>query len=50
MDGFLNAAIEEAKKEQLGDDNLSLYDQDYQLARAIDLIRGVDVYRTIVKK
>ncbi|MFM7620133.1 MAG: S41 family peptidase [Alphaproteobacteria bacterium] len=40
----LQQAIEEAKKEQLGDDNLELYSQDYQLARAIDLIRGVAVF------
>jgi carboxyl-terminal processing protease len=43
-------AIEEAKKESLGDDNLSLYSQDYQLARAVDLVRGIDVYKSIVKK
>ena len=43
-------AVQEAKKEQLGDDNLAIYDQDYQLARAIDLVRGVDVYKASVKK
>ncbi len=43
-------AVQEAKKEQLGDDNLAIYDQDYQLARAIDLVRGVDVYKAAVKK
>jgi carboxyl-terminal processing protease len=37
----------EAKKEQLGDDNLSLYEQDYQLARAIDLVRGVEIYKSM---
>ncbi len=43
-------AIKEAKKEQLSDDNLDIYDQDYQLARAIDLVRGVGVYKTSIKK
>jgi carboxyl-terminal processing protease len=37
--------IEEAKKEKLGDDNLDLYEQDYQLARALDLVRGIEVYK-----
>lgn len=46
----LQDALEEAKKEQLSDDNLDLYSQDYQLARAVDLIRGVDVYESVVKK
>ena len=46
----LQEALEEAKKEQVSDDNLDLYSQDYQLARAIDLIRGVDVYESVVKK
>jgi len=45
----LQQAIEEAKKEQLGDDNLELYSQDYQLARAIDLIRGVAVFNQKVQ-
>lgn len=46
----LQEAIEEAKKEHLGDDNLDLYSQDYQLARAVDLVRGVDVYKSATKK
>ncbi len=46
----LQDALEEAKKEQVSDDNLDLYSQDYQLARAVDLIRGVDVYESVVKK
>ncbi len=44
----LQQAIENAKKEQLGED-LTLYEKDYQLARAIDLIRGVGIYKSIVK-
>lgn len=39
--------IEEAKQNQVKDDNIKLYDQDYQLARAIDLLRGINVYKKI---
>ena len=45
----LQSAIEESKKNQMKDDNLELYDKDYQLARAIDLLRGIDVYRSETK-
>jgi carboxyl-terminal processing protease len=46
----IQEAITEAKKEQLGDDNLDLYDKDYQLARAVDLVRGIDIYKSSIKK
>ncbi|GDX36648.1 peptidase S41 [Alphaproteobacteria bacterium] len=46
----LQQAINDAKKEQLSDDNIELYSQDYQLARAIDLIRGVAVFNSKVQK
>lgn len=45
----LQEAIEEAKKNQVKDENLDLYNKDYQLARAIDLLRGIDVYRSVTK-
>ena len=45
----LQQSIEEAKKEKVSEDNLDIYGQDYQLARAIDLIRGVNVYSSITK-
>jgi carboxyl-terminal processing protease len=38
-------AINEAKKSQLDDGNLASYNQDYQLARAVDLIRGISIYK-----
>jgi carboxyl-terminal processing protease len=41
---------DQAKKEQLGDDNFALYDQDYQLARAVDLVRGVEIYQSSSSK
>jgi carboxyl-terminal processing protease len=43
-------AITDAKKEKLGDDNFDLYDKDYQLARAIDLVRGISIYKGIQRK
>ncbi len=39
--------IESAKKEQVKDDNFELYKKDYQLARAVDLLRGLSVYKNI---
>jgi carboxyl-terminal processing protease len=53
LDGHLKNQIENeissSKKTQLGDDNLSLYEKDYQLARAIDLLRGISVYKSVKK-
>ncbi|MBP7710514.1 MAG: S41 family peptidase [Rickettsiales bacterium] len=46
----LQEALTEAKKEKGADASLELYDQDYQLARAIDLIQGVNAYKAAVKK
>ncbi|MDX2083149.1 MAG: S41 family peptidase [Rickettsiales bacterium] len=43
-------AIAEAKKEKIGDDNFALYEKDYQLARAVDLVRGVSIYKFSNKK
>ena len=39
--------IKEAKKNQLKDDNVALYEEDYQLARAVDLLRGISVYKSL---
>lgn len=53
LEGHLKNQIEDeikaANREQIGDDNLELYNKDYQLARAVDLLRGISVYRTIKK-
>ncbi len=43
----LQKEIEEARADQIKDDNIKLYEQDYQLARAIDVLRGVNVYKKI---
>ncbi len=45
----LQQAIEDSKKEQVNDDNQAIYAQDYQLARAIDLIRGIGVFNNKIK-
>ncbi len=45
----LQQAIEDSKKEQVSDENIAIYSQDYQLARAIDLIRGVGVFNQKIK-
>lgn len=45
----LQQAIEDSKKEQVKDDNQAIYAQDYQLARAIDLIRGIGVFNNKIK-
>ena len=49
LDGHLKEQIDNEiktnKKFQIDDDNFNLYAQDYQLARAIDLLRGISVYR-----
>lgn len=46
----IQEAIAEAKKEKIGDDNIDLYDKDYQLARAIDLVRGISIYKGVGQK
>ncbi len=42
--------VEESKKEKKEEVNLEIYDQDYQLARALDLIRGINAYKAVVSK
>jgi carboxyl-terminal processing protease len=53
LDGHLKNQIaneiESSKKSQIGDDNFGLYEKDYQLARAIDLLRGISVYKAVKK-
>ncbi len=53
LEGHIEVQIKkehlDAKKNQLQDDNFELYAKDYQLARAIDLIRGIYVHDKIKK-
>lgn len=46
----LQEAIKESKKEKGDNANFELYDQDYQLARAVDLIQGINSYKAAIKK
>ncbi len=46
----IKEAIESSQKERVLDDNSDIYESDYQLARAIDLIRGVRIFDLIKKK
>lgn len=43
----INEALKESGEEIIDDENISFYNKDYQLARAIDLIRGLSVYNDI---
>ncbi len=43
-------AVKEAKKEKITDDNFDLYEKDYQLARAIDLVRGISIFKVNTQK
>lgn len=48
LDGHLENQITKAVKEskdQVDDDNLESYNEDYQLTRAIDLLRGISFYK-----
>ena len=38
------------EKQKIIDENIDVYQKDYQLARAIDLIRGIGLYNSIIKK
>ncbi len=38
------------EKQKIIDENIDVYQKDYQLARAIDLIRGLGLYNSIIKK
>jgi carboxyl-terminal processing protease len=46
----IEKSIKNDKKENLKDDNINVYKKDYQLARALDLIRGISLYNSIIQK
>lgn len=52
LNGHIDARIKEfaSNKDKISDDNLGLYQTDYQLARAVDLVRGVSVYKSTLNK
>jgi len=53
LEGHLKNQIEDeikfSKQSKIGDNDLELYNKDYQLSMAIDLLRGISVYRTTKK-
>ncbi|MBL6664571.1 MAG: S41 family peptidase [Rickettsiales bacterium] len=52
LNGHIEVRIKEYadNKDKISDDNLELYQKDYQLARAVDLVRGVSVYNSTLGK
>ncbi len=50
LDGHLKSDNKKEKKLHVNDDNIDLYNEDYQLARAIDLVRGISFYKRINAK
>jgi carboxyl-terminal processing protease len=45
----LQEEIRKAKKDKMSDEDFEIYKEDYQLARALDLVRGVSIYKAAVK-
>ncbi len=41
-----NNASKNKKKSNIKDDNIDIYNKDYQLARALDLVRGISFYKS----
>lgn len=52
LNGHIEVRIKEyaENKDKISDDNIDLYQKDYQLARAVDLVRGVSVYKSTLSK
>lgn len=58
LKGHIEVQIQEAieksnknssNKNKITDENLAIYEKDYQLARALDLVRGIGLYNSIIK-
>jgi carboxyl-terminal processing protease len=49
-DSIEKTAKSSKEKNKIVDENIDVYQKDYQLARALDLIRGIGLYNSIVKK
>jgi carboxyl-terminal processing protease len=50
QDSIDKTAKSPKEKTKIADENIDIYQKDYQLARALDLIRGIGLYNSIVKK
>jgi len=49
-DSIEKTAKSSKEKQKIVDENIDIYQKDYQLARALDLIRGIGLYNSIIKK
>ena len=50
QDSIEKTAKSSKEKQKIADENIDIYQKDYQLARALDLIRGIGLYNSIIKK
>ncbi len=50
IENNIQKALKDSKDKNLTEENIKIYNEDYQLARAIDLIRGLSVYNDISKR
>ena len=50
QDSIEKTAKSSKEKTKIADENIDIYQKDYQLARALDLIRGIGLYNSIIKK
>jgi len=50
QDSIEKTAKNSKEKTKIADENIDIYQKDYQLARALDLIRGIGLYNSIIKK
>jgi carboxyl-terminal processing protease len=50
QDSIEKTAKNSKEKTKIADENIDVYQKDYQLARALDLIRGIGLYNSIIKK
>ena len=50
QDSIEKTAKPSKEKQKIVDENIDIYQKDYQLARALDLIRGIGLYNSIIKK
>jgi carboxyl-terminal processing protease len=50
QDSIEKTAKSSKEKQKIVDENIDIYQKDYQLARALDLIRGIGLYNSIIKK
>ncbi len=50
IENKIQQALKSSENNKLTDENIKIYNEDYQLARAVDLIRGLSVFNDISSK